>query len=254
MGVFTVFLYHRYYLKRIHQVKLKPDLLYGDRYIVDLELGIKHKKGSYRFSEHVYQKKGSSRLCSPKGLTWNKAATVYFVLLVKDQGEWVYHFINEITAASLLTEDENFHVIVVDFESQDISISQAFDTDLLRRRHTIINMKGKFYKTLALNKAVEHIPSEHDLLFLFDLHIDVPADIMDSVRKVRLKIYFNLRHGSKLKIILIFQVLGNSSQRLSSFDNNIKTIQKEISGEKEAQMEKRLSLKLYVLKVISYWC
>ena len=184
MGEFTVFLYHRYYLKRIHQVKQKPDLLYGDRYLVDLELGIKHKKGSYRFSEHVYQQKGSSKLCSPKDLTWNKAATVYFVLPVKDQGEWVYHFINEITAASLLTEDENFHVIVVDFESQDISISQAFDTDLLRNRHTIINMTGKFYKTMALNKAVEHIPSEHDLLFLFDLHIDVPADIMDSIRKV----------------------------------------------------------------------
>ncbi|XP_044174681.1 N-acetyl-beta-glucosaminyl-glycoprotein 4-beta-N-acetylgalactosaminyltransferase 1-like [Acropora millepora] len=176
-----------YYLKRIHQVKLKPGLLYGDRYLVDLELGIKHKKGSYRFSEHVYQKKGSSRLCFPKGLTWNKAATVYFVVPVKDQGEWVYHFINEITAASLLTKDENFHVIVVDFESQDISISQAFDTDLLRNRHTIINMTGKFYKTLALNKAVEHIPSEHDLLFLFDLHIDVPADIMDSVRKNTIK-------------------------------------------------------------------
>ena len=194
----VIFLYHRYYLKRIHQVKLKPGLLDGDRYLVDLELGIKHKNGSYRFSEHVYQQKGSSELCSPKGLTWNKAATVYFVLPVKDQGEWVYHFINEITAASLLAEDQNFHVIVVDFESQDISISQAFDTDLLRNRHTIINMTGKFYKTLALNKAVEHIPSEHDLIFLFDLHIDVPADIMDSIRKVRLNIYFNPSHISEL--------------------------------------------------------
>ena len=126
MGLFTTFLYHRYYLKRIHQVKLKPGLLYGDRYLVDLELGIKHKGASYRFSEHVYQKKGSSRLCSPKSLTWNKAAIAYFILPVKDQGEWVYHFINEITAASLLSKDENFHVIVVDFESQDISISQAY--------------------------------------------------------------------------------------------------------------------------------
>ena len=39
-------------------------------------------------------------------------------------------------------------------------------------------------KTLALNKVVEHIPSIHDILFLFDLHIDVPLDILDSVRKV----------------------------------------------------------------------
>ena len=38
-------------------------------------------------------------------------------------------------------------------------------------------------KTLALNKVVEHILSIHDILFLFDLHIDVPQDILDSVRK-----------------------------------------------------------------------
>ena len=38
-------------------------------------------------------------------------------------------------------------------------------------------------KTLALNKVVEYIPSIHDTFFLFDLHIDVPQDILDSVRK-----------------------------------------------------------------------
>jgi len=26
------------------------------------------------------------------------------------------------------------------------------------------------------------VPNAHDIVFLFDLHIDVPADIMDSVR------------------------------------------------------------------------
>ena len=109
---------------------------------------------------------------------------MHFILPVKDQGRWVYHFINELTIASLLTGDTNFHVIVADFESQDIDMAKAFNTTLLRNRHTIVPLKGQFYKTLALNKAVEHIPSIHDLLFLFDLHIDVPIDIMDSVRKV----------------------------------------------------------------------
>ena len=111
---------------------------------------------------------------------------MYFILPVKDQGRWVYHFINELTVASLLTGDTNFHVIVVDFESQDIDMVESFNTSLFRSRHTIVNLKGKFYKTLALNEAVAHVPSEHDILFLYDLHIDVPADIMDSVRKVTL--------------------------------------------------------------------
>ena len=127
----------------------------------------------------------SDDLCFPRGIDWNSKATVYFILPVKDQGRWVYHFINELSVASLLTSDKNFHVIVVDFESQDIDMVKAFNTTLLRNRHTVITIKGKFYKTLALNRAVERVPSLHDIVFLFDLHIDVPVDIMDSARKVR---------------------------------------------------------------------
>ncbi|KAL9978694.1 hypothetical protein ACROYT_G016242 [Oculina patagonica] len=172
-----------YFLKRIHKVLQKSDPVYGDRFSVDVEVGLNHTKKSFRLSEHVYQKKGSDKLCFPEGFNWNSKATVYFILPVKDQGRWVYHFINELTVASLLTGDTNFHVIVVDFESQDIDMAKAFNTSLLHRRHTIVNITGKFYKTLAINEAVARVPNDHDLLFLFDLHIDVPADIMDSVRK-----------------------------------------------------------------------
>ena len=74
--------------------------------------------------------------------------------------------------------------MVIDFESRDIDMEKAFNTTLLRDRHTLVKMKGKFYKTLALNEGVARVPSEHDVVFLFDLHIDVPVDIIDSVRKV----------------------------------------------------------------------
>ena len=138
----------------------------------------------YRWSEHVYLKNGNESLCFPEGIIWNNNATVYFILPVKDQGKWVYHFINQLSEVSLLTGDTNFHVVVIDFESQDIDMKKAFNTSLLRSRHTVVNLKGKFYKTLALNKGVELVPSPRDIVFLFDLHIDVPADILDSVRKV----------------------------------------------------------------------
>jgi len=149
-----------------------------------VEVGLQHSNQSFRLSEHVYQKKGSDRLCFPGGINWNSKAMVYFILPVKDQGRWVYHFINELTVASILTGDMNFHVVVADFESQDIEMTKAFNTSLFRSRHTIVSLKGKFYKTLALNEAVARVPSEHDILFLYDLHIDVPGDIVNSVRKV----------------------------------------------------------------------
>ena len=63
-------------------------------------------------------------------------------------------------------------------------MGKAFNTSLLSSRHTIVSLTGKFYKTVALNIASELEPNAHDIVFLSDLHIDVPADIMDSVRGV----------------------------------------------------------------------
>ena len=174
----------KYFLRKIHKVIHKPDPENGDRFLLNLELGLDNTNQSFRLSEHVYQKKGIDSLCLPEGINWNNNATVYFILPVKEQGNWVHHFINQLTDASLLTGDTNFHVIVVDFESKDVDMGKAFNTSLLSRRHTIVSLTGKFYKTVALNIATELVPNAHDIVFLFDLHIDVPADIMDSVRVV----------------------------------------------------------------------
>ena len=188
-----LFFYIRnYFLKKIHKISQKPDPEFGDRFLVNLELGLDNTNQSFRLSEHVFQKMGSKQLCLPEGFSWNNSATVYFILPVKDQGKWVHHFINQLTEASLLTGDTNFQVIIVDFESKDIDMGKAFNTSLLSSRHTIVPLTGKFFKTLALNKAVQLVPNAYDITLLFDLHIDVPADIMDSVRMVSIPHKFEL--------------------------------------------------------------
>lgn len=117
-------------------------------------------------------------------MEWQRNATVYFVLPVKNQGKWVHHFVSQLANMSLETGDLNFHVIIIDFESQDIDINEVFSVWPLRERYTLIKMIGPFYKTLALQKGVQAVPNDHDIVFLFDLHIDVPIGILDSVRKV----------------------------------------------------------------------
>lgn len=172
---------------------MKPDVEKGDRFLVDLILGIKGGTESFRLTEHVYQKKGSQELCLPEGLNWNSMATVYFVIPVKNDGKWVHHFVDQITKANELTEDTNFHVIIVDFESSDIDLAAVFDTPLLKDRHTILSLPGRFYKTLALNKAVASIPNDDDIILVFELHIDVPADLLESIRKVNCAFCFPCR-------------------------------------------------------------
>ena len=172
-------------LKNINNVIQKPDAANGDRFLLDLEVALNCTDQTFRLTEHVYQKKESGSLCLPEGMIWNNNATIYFIIPVKEQGKWIHHFIKQVTTASVLTGDTNFHVIIADFESKDIDIKEAFNTSLLNRRHTVVQLRtGKFYKTLALNKAVEVVPNAHDIVFLFDLHIDVPVNIMDSIRKV----------------------------------------------------------------------
>ena len=73
----------------------------------------------------------------------------------------MHHFINQLTDASLLTGDTNFHVIIVDFESKDVRMDKAFNTSLLSIRQTIVSLTGEFYKTVALNIATELEPSAH---------------------------------------------------------------------------------------------
>ena len=67
----------------------------------------------------------------------------------------------------------------------DTSVERVFDVWPLKERYTLINMTGPFYKTLAIQKGVEAVPNENDIVFLFDLHIDVPIGLLDCIRKVR---------------------------------------------------------------------
>ena len=174
----------QYYLQKILNVEQNHDPKKGDRFLLELQLGRKGSTQSFRLSEYVYLQTEKNVLCFPEGMEWKRNATVYFILPVKNQGKWVHHFASQLANMSLMTGDFNFHVIIVDFESEDIDIKRVFSVWPLRERYTLIKIAGPFYKTLALQKGVQAVQGDLDIVFLFDLHIDVPIGILDSVRKV----------------------------------------------------------------------
>lgn len=174
----------RYYLEKILNIEQNADPKKGNRFLLELQLGLHGSNQSFRLSEYVYVPIGKNELCFPEGMEWQRNATVYFILPVKSQGKWVHHFASQLANMSLETGDLNFHVIIVDFESQDIDIDKVFSVWPLQERYMLIKMTGPFYKTLALQKGVQAVPNDRDIVFLFDLHIDVPVGILDSVRKV----------------------------------------------------------------------
>lgn len=181
-----------YYLQNILNVEQNLDLKNGNRFLLELQLGLHGSNESFRLSEYVYVPIGKDELCFPEGMVWQRNATIYFILPVKNQGKWVHHFTSQLANMSRQTNDLGFHVIIVDFDSEDIDIGEVFSVWPLQEHYTLIKLSGPFYKTLAIQKAVEAVPNDGDIVFLFDLHIDVPVGLLDSVRKVRFKDAFNL--------------------------------------------------------------
>ena len=175
----------QYYLRSVLNVEQNPDPKQGSRFLLELELGLYGSNKSFRLSEYVYLPHGTEELCFPEGIEWFSNATVYFILPVKNQGKWVRHFASQLANMTSQLGDFNFHVVIVDFASEDINIDEVFSVWPLQERYTLIKLTGPFYKTLGLTRAVEAVPNHHDIVFLFDLHIDVPIGLLDSIRKVR---------------------------------------------------------------------
>jgi len=136
-----------------------------------------------RIVEYVYVRKNDTEtMCYPQGFKWNSKATVHVIITARNVGKWVQHFINQMSEMYIDTLDPYFNVIIVDYHSEDIDVEKALATSGLRR-YTLIKRAGPFIKTEAINAAAATIEDPNDIVFTCDLHLEMPKNIIDIVRK-----------------------------------------------------------------------
>ncbi|NWW24578.1 B4GN4 acetylgalactosaminyltransferase, partial [Falcunculus frontatus] len=202
-----------YTLLRIVNVEKRRDTARGNRYLLELELAERGQR-TVRLSEYVYvllhQGKqddsaeanpdglalgatepqpsawsvpyGKSVLCRPLRLTWRQDVMVHFVVPVKNQARWVQQFISDMAGLYGATRDANFNVILVDFDSEDMDVEKAL-RDAHLPRFQYLRRTGNFERSAGLQAGVDMVEDEHSIVFLCDLHIHFPANILDSIRK-----------------------------------------------------------------------
>uniref|UniRef100_A0A5G2RGA8 Hexosyltransferase n=1 Tax=Sus scrofa TaxID=9823 RepID=A0A5G2RGA8_PIG len=197
----------RYALLRIVNVEKRRDSARGSRFLLELEL---QERGGrrLRLSEYVFLRlpgaragdadgdgespepapaaslrpDGRPELCRPLRLAWRQDVMVHFIVPVKNQARWVVQFLADMAALQVRTGDSRFSVILVDFESEDMDVEQALRAARLPR-YQYLRRTGNFERSAGLQAGVDAVEDASSIIFLCDLHIHFPANILDGIRK-----------------------------------------------------------------------
>lgn len=156
----------------------------GDRYLVELELREISSGKHVRFSEYVYRPWDTHVLCTPEGVTWNKSAVINILLTIGNkQGSWILHFLNHMSKIFKKTNDSNFNIVVTEFDGVDIDMKKALKkSGIPHYQH--VRLREGFKKAWGLQLAANMVTNPNSILFVMDLHLDIPNHFLDDVRKV----------------------------------------------------------------------
>ncbi|XP_070282370.1 N-acetyl-beta-glucosaminyl-glycoprotein 4-beta-N-acetylgalactosaminyltransferase 1 [Myotis yumanensis] len=200
-----------YALLRIVNVEKRRDSARGSRFLLELELQ-ERGGGRRRLSEFVFLRlpgaragdadwdeaspepaaapsasasarpDGRPELCRPLRLAWRQDVMVHFIVPVKNQARWVAQFLADMAALHARTGDSRFSVVLVDFESEDMDVERALRAARLPR-YQYLRRAGNFERSAGLQAGVDAVEDASSIVFLCDLHIHFPANILDAIRK-----------------------------------------------------------------------
>lgn len=133
-------------------------------------------------SQYVYLQAKLGKLCATSNFKWNPDARVYLIVATKNVGNWVHQLLYNIEQIYTATNDDNFDLVLADFESTDISVKDVIRASSFKRCH-YIPLQGNFSRSGGLQAALQYINGSDSIVITMDVHLYIPVGFIDSVRK-----------------------------------------------------------------------
>ena len=135
---------------------------------------------TFLLSQNIHVENG--KVCIPK-ITGNLTAFVHIVIIIKDQRRWISCFLENVNKIYEQTNDKQFGVIIVDFNSKDLRVDQLMKHTLKLKHYKYIPMDGAFNKVRGQNMAISSVLNPNEIIFTCDLQLNIPINMIDSIRK-----------------------------------------------------------------------
>ncbi|XP_066927984.1 uncharacterized protein [Clytia hemisphaerica] len=125
---------------------------------------------------------------APKG---HGQVEINLMTAIKNQRAWLNYLILMLEELLAEIKDTNVILNLIDYNSTDGDYEQILKASKLKFKYLNpirdSKLSTKFSKVKALNYGIKHVQNENSIVFILDLHLQLPLNIFDRIRKLTIQ-------------------------------------------------------------------
>ena len=180
------FLYPTVRLSRLVNMERLSCPINGDLFLVELLITFEQKPfEELLVSEYVvlgHKSLPEYVLCTPVAMVMRRDTFIHFLVTHRNFPQMARQFVENMERVYEETGDENFGVIIVNYETPVLNMTTLLRHSCLKH-WSVIDIVGPWEKTSAINLGIDSVESVDDIIFIIDLSLYIPAHLPDTIRK-----------------------------------------------------------------------
>ena len=178
--------YKKVRLSRLINMERLVNPTNGDLYLIEVLVNVEGLSDrELLISEYVvlgHTSLPQDILCRPTAMKMHRNTFIHFLVTHRNIPQMLREFVQNMERIYVETGDEDFGVIIVNYESPHINATTLMRQSKLKH-WSIIEMDGPWEKTAAINLGIDSVSNPDHIIFTVDLYLYIPSHLPDTIRK-----------------------------------------------------------------------